>query len=65
MVTICEERDGRIAILDPSMFNGKHGENGRNGLVEVKHGVVALCDMQVVIDDTAPAQPSFYLFWRK
>ncbi len=35
------------------------------GLVELKCGLVALCDIQVLVDDSAPADPSFYLFWRK
>lgn len=64
-VAISEERDGRIAVLDPSYFNGKYEEEGRKGLVEMKNDVIAICDMQVIIDDTAPAEPSFYLFWRK
>ena len=64
-VAISEERDGRIAVLDPSYKEGKYEEEGRKGLVELKNGVVALCDMQVIIDDTQPADPSFYLFWRK
>ena len=38
---------------------------GRKGLVEMKNGVIALCDMQVIIADTEPAEPSFYLFWRQ
>ena len=62
---ISEERDGRIAILDPSYTEGKYEEEGRKGLVELKNGIIALCDMQVIIDDTQPADPSFYLFWRK
>ncbi len=65
VVAISEERDGRIAILDPSLIKGKYEEEGRDGLVELKNDVIALCDMQVIIDDTAPAEPSFYLFWRK
>lgn len=64
-VAISEERDGRIAVLDPSYVKGKYEEEGRKGLVEIKNDVVAICDMQVIIDDTAPAEPSFYLFWRK
>ena len=65
VAAISEERDGRIAILDPSLKEGKYDEEGRKGLVELKNEVVAICDMQVVIDDTLPAEPSFYLFWRK
>ena len=65
VAAISEERDGRIAVLDPSYFIGKYEEEGRKGLVEMKNGVVAICDMQVIVDDTAPNEPSFYLFWRK
>ena len=65
VVAISEERDGRIAVLDPAYKVGKFEEDGRKGLVEMKNDVIALCDMQVIIDDTAPADPSFYLFWRK
>lgn len=60
VVAISEERDGRIAVLDPSYREGKY-----RGLVEVTKGVVALCDMEIIVEDTAPADPSFYLFWRK
>lgn len=60
VIAISEERDGRIAVLDPSYREGKY-----RGLVEIKNGVIALCDMQVIVEDTAPAEPSFYLFWRK
>lgn len=65
VVAISEESDGRIAILDPSLKIGKYEEEGRNGLVELKNDVIALCDMQTIIKDTLPANPAFYLFWRK
>lgn len=65
VVAISEERDGRIAIMDPSQKEGKYEEEGRKGLVELKKDFVAVCDMQVVVEDTAPAPYSFYLFWRK
>ena len=65
IVAISEERDGRIAVLDPAYMVGRYDEEGRKGLVELKCGLVALCDMQVLVDDSAPADPSFYLFWRK
>lgn len=65
IVAISEERDGRIAILDPSYKKGKFDEEGRKGLVEMKNDFIALCDMQVIIDDTLIADPAFYLFWRK
>ena len=65
IAAISEERDGRIAVLDPAYMVGRYDDEGRKGLVELKCGLVALCDMQVLVDDSAPADPSFYLFWRK
>ena len=64
VVAISEEMDGRIAILDPSYKEGKFEEEGRKGLVEVKNGVIALCDMAVLEADTANKDPGFYLFRR-
>jgi len=61
---IGEERDGRIAVLDPSYKENKYEEEGRIGKVELKNGVVALCDISVLVDDTENKTPSFYLFWR-
>ena len=65
VAAISEERDGRIAILDPSYKAGKYDEPGREGLVEMKNGVIALCDIQVLVDDSANRDPGFHLFWRK
>ena len=65
VAAISEERDGRIAILDPSYKSGKYDEPHREGKVEMKDSVIALCDMQVLIDDTANRDPHFHLFWRK
>lgn len=65
IAAVAEERDGRIVILDPSYKEGKYEEEGRQGLVEVKNGVMAVCDMQVLVDDTANRKIGFYLFWRK
>lgn len=65
VVAISEERDGRIAILDPAYVEGKFDMEGRKGLVELKNDVVAVCDMDVIVKDTRPADPCFYLFWRK
>ena len=65
VAAISEERDGRIAILDPSCVEGKYEEEGRKGMVELKNGVIAICDMQVVVDDTSTRDPGFWLFWRK
>lgn len=65
VTAISEERDGRIAVLDPSYVVGKYEEEGRKGLVEIKNEVIALCDMNVIVEDTLTADPAFYLFWRK
>ena len=65
VVAVSEERDGRIAILDPAYWPDKYEEEGRKGLVEVKNGVMAVCDMQVLMNDTDTISPRFYLFWRK
>lgn len=65
VVAVSEERDGRIAVLDPEFKSEKYTREDLRGMVEIKNGVIAVCDMQIVVDDTAPAQPSFYLFWRK
>jgi len=65
VAAVSEDRDGRIVILDPAYKEGKYEEEGRKGLVEVKNGVIAICDMQVLIDDTANREPHYHLFWRK
>lgn len=65
VAAISEERDGRIAVLDPSYIPGKYEEEGRKGLVEMKNSFIALCDIQVIINDTVLPKPCFYLFWRK
>ena len=65
VAAISEDRDGRIVILDPSYKEGKYEEEGRKGLVEVKNRVMAICYMQVLIDDTANREPHYHLFWRK
>ena len=59
------EPDGRIAVLDPSYLEGKYEEEGRQGKVELKNGVVALCDVQVLVEETQGRDPAFFLFWRK
>lgn len=64
IAAVSEEPDGRIAILDPSYAVGKYEQEGRRGKVELKNKVIALCDMQVLVEDTASRTPGFYLFWR-
>ncbi|MBQ6875243.1 MAG: hypothetical protein IJN46_03280 [Lachnospiraceae bacterium] len=65
VAAIAEEPDGRIAILDPSFREGKYDEEGRKGKVEIKNGVICLCDLQVVEKETAGRTPGMYLFWRR
>ena len=64
VAAISEAPDGRIVILDPSYKEGKFEEEGRKGLVEMKHGVFAYCDMEVLVADTANRDPGFHLFHR-
>ena len=65
IVAISEERDGRIVILDPAYKEGKYEEEGRRGLVEVKNSVMAICDLQTLVKDSADISIRFHLFWRK
>ena len=62
---IGQEPDGRIAILDPSYKEGKYDEEGRQGKVEMKNGVIALCDMQVLMEETEGRKVRFFLLRRK
>ena len=65
VTAISEEADGRIAILDPSYFEGKYEEEGRQGKVEVVNGVIALCAPEIIEEETAPKPFPYWLFWRK
>lgn len=65
VTAIGEEPDGRIAVLDPSYKVGKYEEEGRKGKVEMKDGVIALCELSVLAKDAENRDPGFYLFWRK
>ena len=66
ITAINEEPDGRIAILDPYLYEGKFEEEGRQGKVEMKNGVIVLCSLET-LDQEAKLQNSvpYYLFWRK
>ena len=65
IVAISEEPDGRIAILDPAYEVGSYEKEGRKGKVEVKNGVIAVCDMQILVEETTVFDVPFNLFWRK
>ena len=64
VAVISQERDGRLAILDPYFFDGKFEEPGRVGKVELKNGVIALCDPEILAEDVVRNKTSYYLFWR-
>ena len=59
------EPDGRIAILDPSLTDGKYDEEGRVGKAEITHNFVLLCKPEDVIADADTGTTAFNLFWRK
>lgn len=64
MTVISEESDGRLAILDPSFTPEKYETETAKSLVEVTHGVVVLCDPQILHGETEGKTGPYYLFWR-
>lgn len=64
IAAISVEPDGRIAILDPSYYEGRYEEEGRKGKVEVKNGMIALCKPEHLFQDVVKNSPAFHLFWR-
>ena len=64
MAVIGVERDGRLAILDPSYFPGKYDEEGRQGKVEVKQGVISLCTPEILAQESEMKAIPYHLFWR-
>ena len=59
------EPDGRLAMLDPSYFEGKYDEEGREGKVEVNNGVIALCDAELLHHETRAKQPGAYMLFHR
>lgn len=59
VVVFAGEDDGRVAVLAPSYRPGKYDEEGRRGLVEMKHSIIALCDLETLAVDCANRSPSF------
>lgn len=53
-----------VCILDPSYRKGKYEEEGRKGKVHVAEPF-AYCSLDVLKEDCANRDPSFYLFARK
>ena len=64
MAVINEEPDGRLAILDPSYYEGKYEEEGRQGKVEVTQGVISLCNAETLHAEAKTITTAYYLFWR-
>ena len=64
MAVIGVERDGRLAILDPSYFPGKYDEEGRQGKVEMSQGVVSLCTPEILHEESSMKKIPYHLFWR-
>lgn len=62
---ISEEADGRFVILDPSFRPDKYEEEGRQGKVEIRNGVMVLCDGDTLEVETEPEPTPYHLFWRQ
>ncbi len=58
------ENDNRVAILDPGYKEGKYEEEGREGKVEIKQGIIAVCDISILQKDAENRTPSFHMFKR-
>ena len=66
MAIINQEADGRFVILDPSLSPTKYEEPDRKGRVEIKNGVLVLCDPQTLAHEAViNGKVPYYLFWRK
>jgi hypothetical protein len=62
---IGEEPDGRFAILDPSLTDEKYEREDRKGRVEIKNGVIVLCDEANLCTEVTEEPAPLTLFWRK
>ena len=65
ITVISEERDGRLAILDPYLYDGKFEEEGRKGKVEMTRDVIVLCDKETLHKEASRKGNAYYLFWRQ
>ena len=66
MAIINQEADGRFVILDPSLSPTKYEEPDRKGKVEIRNGVIVLCDPKTLANEAvANGKVPYYLFWRK
>ncbi len=64
MTVISQESDGRLAILDPAYEPTRYSDPQWEGLVEVKHDCVVLCDPQILHGETEGKTGPYFLFWR-
>lgn len=64
MAIISEAPDGRFVILDPSYRPDKYDEEGRQGKVEITHGIITLCTGEILEEETKEKATPYYLFWR-
>ncbi|MBR2670300.1 MAG: hypothetical protein IKE36_10965 [Solobacterium sp.] len=53
--------DGRYALLDPYLYDGKYDEDGKQGLVEVD-GVLLYTNAEVLLEESKLFDPRFYMF---
>ncbi len=65
IVAICEERDGRICVLDSAYEEGGYEKGDRKGKVEVLSRGCGRVSLQVLEEETADIERPFFLFWRK
>ncbi len=65
IVAIAEEKDGRIAVLDPAYEEGAYEKGDRKGKVEVLSRGFSRTSLQVLKEETAAKEKPFFLFWRK
>lgn len=65
IVAVAQERDGRIAVLDPAYEEGCYDKEYRKGKVEVICPGFSRTSLQVLKEETAAKKDPFFLFWRK
>lgn len=65
IVAVSQERDGRIALLDPAYQPGRYDVPGYEDKVTLKEGVTTVVELQLLTEETVKDAPGFHLFWRK
>lgn len=64
ITAINEEPDGRIAILDPYLYDGKYEEEGRKGKFELVRGKILLTEGKYIEQEASVKLTPYHLFWR-